>query len=432
MKYPDIPDLIKTLEQITEYTKLKHEYNSEDIEVSLTELDSQMKKILSDIKQLPVDDKKALKEPNALSEIRKLRPDGPRKLDFDYSTYKEKLEGAFYSRIAGCILGAPVEFHSIDEMKNWAKYTGDDFPPTKYWSKIKSPYELRYGKSDFCEYTNSEMTKAPVDDDITYTILGLLIVEEYGNEFTTEDVGKAWLKYLPYACTAEEVAIRNLKNGVKASEVADVDNPYCQWIGADIRSDSFAYIAPGQPEKAAEMAYNDAYLSHRRNGIYGSMFFAAAQSAAFVVSSAVDAIEIGLTEIPEHCDLAIDVRWALEVGKDIKNYREARKLVNERFVDMSHAHTNNNACLTIFGLMIGGNDMTKVISECVAMGMDNDCTAATAGSIVGAIVGKSNVKEHWYSNFNNIVDTYIIGVGELEMNDVINRFIKQADLISRG
>ena len=47
-------------------------------------------------------------------------------------------------------------------------------------------------------------------------------------------------------------------------------------------------MAPGYPEKAAEMAYNDAYLSHRRNGIYGEMFFSAVQSAAFTVDTAVE------------------------------------------------------------------------------------------------------------------------------------------------
>ncbi len=93
---------------------------------------------------------------------------------------------------------------------------------------------------------------------------------------------------------------------------------------------------------------------------------------------------------------------------------------------MEHAYTNNNACLTVFGLMIGGNDITKVLSETVAMGMDNDCTAATAGSIVGSIVGKKGLEEHWYKNFNNTVDTYLIDTKEFKIDDLINRFHIQA------
>ena len=83
-----------------------------------------------------------------------------------------------------------------------------------------------------------------------------------------------------------------------AERAAEKDNPFCEWIGADIRADPWGYLAPGWPEKAAEMAWRDAYLSHRRNGIYGEMFFAAAISAAFTVDHPVEALEIGLTEIP--------------------------------------------------------------------------------------------------------------------------------------
>ncbi|HOB19419.1 MAG TPA: ADP-ribosylglycohydrolase family protein [Candidatus Atribacteria bacterium] len=268
-----------------------------------------------------------------------------------------------------------------------------------------------------------------MDDDVTYTLLGLLIAEDFGPDFTTEDVGKAWVKYLPYACTAEDVALRNLKAGIPWDKAGEVDNPYCQWIGADIRSDPWGYMAPGYPEKAAEMAYRDAYISHRRNGIYGEMFFSAAIAAAFEADDAVDALKTGLTEIPRDCLLAKDIRWALEAGRGIRNHKEARKAVEERFGAMSGVHTNLNACLTIFGLMIGGDDFTRVIGETVAMGYDNDCTAATAGSIAGAVLGISRIPGHWYESFNNKVMTYMNGHPEFKIDDVLERFACQAENI---
>lgn len=431
MNYPNIPDLNAVVNEIIEYVRLKAEYGNTELDSFVLTLENSLKTSLAKVKELPIDPDLAKEEPNELAEIRKLRPVGPRKMwdKIPNEVFADKLAGAFLSRLAGCTLGAPVEFHSVEHMERWAEYTGDNFPPTDYWSKIKYPSDLRYEKSPYQDYTRDGMTKVPVDDDITYTLLGLLIAEDYGIDFTTEDVGKAWLKYLPYACTAEDIALKNLKKGIPAMEAADVDNPYCQWIGADIRSDPFAYMAPGYPEKAAELAYRDAYLSHRRNGIYGEMFFAATQSAAFCVEDPIEAIKIGLTEIPANCSLAKDIAWALEVGKNVRNYQDARKLVDERFRNMPGAHTNNNACLTVFGLMIGGTDVTKVISETVAMGMDNDCTAATAGSIVGAIAGKANLAPHWYRNFNNTVDNYLINVGEMKIDDILNRFTDLAKKI---
>jgi ADP-ribosylglycohydrolase len=346
---------------------------------------------------------------------------------FDGKKYADRLAGAFLGRMAGCTLGAIVEGWSTKDMQDWAAYIGDQFPPVDYWSSIKNPNRLRYGVSTNDDYTRSGLNGVPVDDDITYTILGLLIAEDYGLDFSIDDAGKAWVKYLPCACTAEEVALNNLNAGVSALKAAELDNPYIQWIGADIRSDPWGYLAPGLPEKAAEMAYNDAWLSHRRNGIYGEMYFSAVIAAAFATESPIEALKLGLNEIPKDCTLANDIRWALEYGKNVSNYMEARRAVEARFDGMSSVHTNNNACLTIFGLMIGGDDFTQCIGETVAMGYDNDCTAATVGSIFGAAKGIASIPEHWYKPFNNKVLTYINGHPSMAIDEVLKRFARLAE-----
>ncbi|MBN1623790.1 MAG: ADP-ribosylglycohydrolase family protein, partial [Clostridia bacterium] len=391
MSYPKIPDIEKKAREVIQYAKLMYEYGVpvNIIEGALNDIADFLTEKTGSLRRFEIDCQLSLNEPDGLDDIRALRKAGPRKLwkIFDQDVYKDKLAGAVLARFAGCTLGAPVEFWTVEQMEEWAQHLNIAYPPVDYWPEVKTPSDLRYGRSKFLEYTSKHMNGVPVDDDITYTILGLLIAEEYGLDFTVEDVGKAWLRYLPMACTAEHIALENLKKGIPAEKAGDIDNPYCQWIGADIRSDPWAYMAPAWPEKAAELAWRDAYLSHRRNGIYGEMFFAAAQSAAFAVDTAREALETGLTEIPKGCLLYKDIAWALDHSRNIHNYRDARNAVDERFSGMGGAHTNNNACLTVFGLLMADGDVTGVISNLVAMGLDNDCTAATAGSIVGAIVG---------------------------------------------
>ncbi len=367
-------------------------------------------------------------EPNELDKIRELRLDGPRRLwtRFDEKTYEEKLEGALLGRLAGCTLGAPVELWSIEKMESLARDNGDSFPPEDYWSTVPDPHLLRYEFSTRESYTREKLSGVPVDDDIVYTLLGLLITESYGSEFTTENVGESWLRYLPYACTAEEITLKNLQEGHSAMVAGEIDNPYDELIGADIRSDPWGYIAPGWPEYAAEMAYRDSYISHRKNGIYGAMFFSAAISAAFTVDDPLEALKIGLTEIPRDCELAKALNWAFEIAPKITNFREARNAVNDRFEGMHKVHTINNACLTLWGIKIGGTDLTKVIGEVVAMGLDNDCTAATAGSIVGAVVGKNGIPEHWYRNFNDTAHSYLIDRPSFSIADLLKRFRNQA------
>ncbi|MCE9592360.1 MAG: ADP-ribosylglycohydrolase family protein [Planctomycetes bacterium] len=426
--YPAIPDFAEFGNQLHLYAQLKHEQGSKGVAAVLARAGHDMREALRRMKALPDDRALRAREPDVLSQIRAQRPPGPRRLwgHFDPTEHLRRVEGALLARAAGCTLGAIVECWSPQAMAQWADACGDAFPPRDYWSRAKDPDARRYNIGVCREYTRSGMNGVPVDDDLVYTQLGLLILEDFGPRFTTADVGEAWLKYLPLACTAEAVALRNLKNGIPVTRVGAVGNPFRQWIGADIRADPWGYLAPGWPEKAAELAYRDAFISHRRNGIYGEMYFAAAISAAFAVDDPIEAIRIGLTEIPRRCALAEDVRWALRVGPGIKDHRQARAAVDRRFAGMNGIHTNNNACLTIFGLMIGGKDLTRVIGQTVAMGLDNDCNAATAGSILGATLGKSGLPAHWHRPFRNVMHSYIRGHRRFTISGLVRRFGAQA------
>ena len=426
--YPQLPNYERIINQISLYVQLKHEYGTDGIESVLATAEEALKSALAEMKALPADEELAKQEPNELPQIKQVRPEGDRKLwnQFDETKYLERLEGALIGRFAGCTLGSVVEFWPIERMEKLAKDNGTPFPPTDYWVSVPDPKKLRYNMSPREDYTRDKLNGVPVDDDIAYTLLGLLVVEDFGPDFSIEDNGEAWLKYLPYACTAEEVALNSLKAGVPAMLAGETNNPFCEWIGADIRSDPWGYMAPAWPEKAAEMAYRDAYISHRRQGIYGEMFFSAAIAAAFAVDDPVEALKIGLTEIPQDCALAHAVHWAFEVAPDIKNYQQARDAMEQHFEGMHRVHTINNACLTIWGITIGGEDFTRVIGETVAMGMDNDCTAATAGSLLGAVLGKQGIPEHWYKGFHDTVHSYLIGKPSFSISDLLGRFTAQA------
>ncbi len=430
MNYPKLPDYQEFAAQIMAHSQLRFEYGAKGVADILRESEQSLRKTVAKLKKLEIDQQLANREPDNLSMIRRVRPDGPRRLwqRFDRQVYLDKLDGALLARLAGCILGSVVEGWSIEAMQSWARQIGDSFPPVDYWSAAKTPTEIRYETSPCAAYTKMGMDSVPVDDDIAYTLLGLLIMEDYGPEFTSEDVGHAWVKYLPFVAGSCKPALNSLRSGGAASKAAGTaqGNPYVQIIGATIRCDPWAYMAPGWPEKAAELAHRDACVSHRRNGIYGAMFLAAAQSAAFAVDHAAEAIGIGLTEIPKRCRLAGHVRWALQAGKKVKSFRQARRLVDQRFNGMRGTHTINNVCLIVFGLLMGDKDVTKVISQCVAMGLDNDCTAASAGSIVGAMVGKSGVPRHWYEPFNNTVRSYLIGKKTFQITSLVKRFARQA------
>ena len=420
--------------EINLWAQLKTETGAPGVADKVAEIKAVIGEKLAELRALPDDAALQSTEPDDLEGIRALRPEGPRRqwTSLPEATYRDRIEGAILGRFAGCILGSIVECWEIDKMERWAAYNGEEFPPVDYWKEAERPNELKYRTRPRDTFTRSRMNGVPTDDDIIYTQLGLLILEDFGPDFTVDDVGAAWMKYLPHAATAEGVALRNLQAGVPPMQAAVVDNPFIFWIGADIRSDPWGYAAPGYPEKAAEFAWRDATISHRRNGIYGAMYFSAAIAAAFATGDPVEALELGLAEIPADCLLAREIRWALDVAADIKDYRGARAAVDERFAGMHRIHTINNAALTIWGLTIGGDDFTRVISETVAMGLDNDCTAATAGSIFGAAYGKDAIPEHWTRNFNNKVYSYINGIESFALDDMVDRYTALAQNVLAG
>lgn len=406
------------------WAELRNEQDNRITDIAVTD----KQKALELIEQLKSTEVADINEPNKLEDIINLCALGyDKKMSDDF---QNRLKGALIGRLAGCILGVPVENFPISEMQEIANEFDMSFPPIDYWKGVKYPDGIQYGVNKRTDYTMIDFKGVPVDDDITYTVLNTLVMKEYTANYSLEQIGEFWKNYLPYACTAEEVALDNLNKGLKGEDVAS-NNPFVEWIGAAIRADAFGYVCPGDPLMAIKLCYNDAYLSHRRNGIYGEMFCAASIAAAFTASSALEAVKIGANYIPKNCRLKKALDWAFSYEGKLKDYAHARSLIDEKFGKLDKVHTINNMVAVVFAIMLGENDFTKSISNSIAIGLDNDCNGATVGSIVGANVKIDNIEKHWYKNFDNTIYTYIKGYEKVKITDILADLTKIAESIKQ-
>jgi len=370
-------------------------------------------------------------EPIELDDIRALRPRGPRKLPLELSDAElyDKMLGAWLGRAAGCMLGIPCEGMSKGAIRNAARAFGQRYPLNDYWRldpKPASSSGKHYGLTPRSKFLKGNIDRIGTDDDLTYTLLGLLIFEDYGIDFTTQDVGEAWLRYLPMACTAERVALDNLRKGIQPPKTARVDNPYQEWIGADIRSDPWGYAAPGLPEVAAEFAYRDASVSHIMNGTYGEMFFSAAIAAAFALDDVEEVLRVALSEIPRNCRTAKTLKEAIAWCRRDGDWEETTDRILKKYAGMAGAHTLNNAALTVAGLLYGKGSYERTIALTVMGGVDTDCTGATAGSIVGAVLGAKRLPRKWIRPLGGRAESYIIGRRRWRSSDIACRFCRVA------
>ncbi|MCP3856492.1 MAG: hypothetical protein GY698_17405 [Actinomycetia bacterium] len=232
-----------------------------------------------------------------------------------------------------------------------------------------------------------QFDRAEPDDDINYSVLSLLMLEEKGADLATADVARAWLRYLPggIVFTAERSALVTLlqkssygfptgaEPGFDLAECSD--NEFNHWIGAQIRADLYGWVLPGHPDQAADLARRDAELSHRGEGVYGAMAVAAIAAALPEAHDAVGAVSAALDLLPATSDCADAMRLALEVAASGAGPGE----IHRRYDHLSPVHTVNNLALVVWGLVAAGDDFGAAVGDTVAAGWDTDCNAATVG-----------------------------------------------------
>ena len=338
-------------------------------------------------------------EPDALSDIQAARPDGPRAtaLVITSDALYDRIYGAWLGRIAGCVLGRPLQM-------GWSKskvvqylHLADSYPLADYILRVVSPPQGFELKSESNGHFRGEIHGAPCDGDTDFTLLALHILETYGLDFKTTDVATEWLRRLPYfgIHTTERTVYRNLVWNVHPDEAASFVNPEREFVGARTRADMYGYVAPGKPELAATLAYKDATLSHTKNGVYSAMLMAAMIAWSFVTDDLEEIIRVGLSEIPRNCRLAEAVNEVLEVQRTSDDWELAYEQLILNYGAYSPIHTVNNTAWVILALLYSDGDFSRALGLAVACGMDTGSNAASVGSLLGLLRSSIRIPTHW-------------------------------------
>ena len=336
----------------------------------------------------------------------------------------DRVHGAWLGRAAGCLLGKPVEKIPRRGVEEIARATGN-WPITGYFTEVGLPADVAarwpWNRRSRPTSLAENIDGMPEDDDLNFAMLGLSLVEQHGADLTTDDVAGAWLANLPAGrvFTAERAAYRNLLNAVLVERVAEVWNPFREWIGALIRTDAYGWTHPGDPATAARVAYADAWLSHRRNGIYGAMFVAAMSAAAVVCDDVGTVLECGLAVVPSRSRLA----EAVHVGVGLADRPLGRALdeLHGAYGDLHWVHVLNNAALIAYALASSRGDFSTAIAAAVTGGWDTDSAGATVGAICGAMCGAQALPEHWTKPLHNRIASSLPGFDGIAIDELARR-----------
>ncbi|MFF3492756.1 ADP-ribosylglycohydrolase family protein [Streptomyces sp. NPDC002795] len=360
-----------------------------------------------------------------------MTPTSPGLSDLPDRALADRVLGGWLGRIAGNMLGKPVEQGEVWTRERIDRYLrqAEALPLTDYLPEPPSDEVASALRPEWRQCVRGRIHGSCRDDDVDYAVLGLHLLETHGLAFTTEQVGELWLLRLPYlqTFTAERAAYRNLANGLKPPLTATYENPHQEWIGALIRADVFGWTNPGAPRRAASLARRDAVLSHTGNGVYGAMWAAALISAAFTAPTPRAALDAALCVIPASSRLARVVRRTASLHDSRLTWEETLSTVAGETAGLGWIHTVPNAAVLTAGLLYGDGDFTRTVALTVRGGLDTDSNGATAGSFAGVLCGAAAIPPQWTDPLEDRLRSAVFGFDGARISELAARTVELAE-----
>ncbi len=379
-------------------------------------------------------------EPSDWEAISKTFPpeDSHARFSGDEAQLADRVHGGWLGRVIGCQLGKPMECAWPDECKK-ALQACDSWPLLDYMNPISDPQRLAQLKEESPHgrrlhrwqwLAKGQFSCGVVDDDTTYSMVGLRVLEKYGTEFTTDQYIAELAALAPRSqlySSGLNMFVRGLW-GMKAPYTAIFGNPCRQSLGAMIRCDPFGWAAPANPASAARMAFQDARGSQTRNGIYGGIFFAVLLADAFAHGDVARAIQTARQYMPPRSRFAEMVDFTVRLCAEEADWEQANAQIYQRYhhgLKRSEAviwnHILPNAAITLMSLLYGDGDFGRTIGIATMAGMDTDCTAATAGSIMGVSEGAKAIPRHWQEPLHDALCSQLVDLHVVKISDMASR-----------
>ena len=309
--------------------------------------------------------------------------------------YADRIQAGWTAQLIGGALGTQVEGYNTDNIeKVYGTVTSYLRPPETY------------------------------NDDITYEIAFLDSFREHGYAVTSEQIAEKWLELIADGYSAEEVALRNLRLGIRPPESGTHLNYYLDWIGVQMRTMIHGMAAPGNPALAAELAVRDGVISHSNSGLLGGIFNAVLVSMAFVLRDVRELLVKAADCIPKDSEFYQVLIFALEQCREKGSWREAWRQCEIKYKDYYWIHVYPNAAAEIIALWYGNGDFDRTASIICMEGKDADCTAAPVLNILGVMYGTEILTPKWTEPLGTTIHTIMRKYRKIALQDLCRETVE--------
>ena len=318
----------------------------------------------------------------------------PDEVTLSKAVLMDKIKGGWAGQTIACTYGGPTEF----------RYQGtmiQDYIPI-YWPKgqIKKYYDRSPG----------------LYDDVYMDLTFVDVFDRLGLDAPVDSFAVAFAK-APYPLWhANQAARYNILNGIMPPESGSWKySVHCDDIDYQIEADYAGLMSPGMPNTASQFSDKIGHIMNYGNGWYGGVYVGAMYSMAFLSDDVEFVVEEALKTIPEesrfHKCMADIIKWYHQYPNDWKQtWAEIEKHYSEDIgcpdgvFNPLNIDALINSAYVVVGLLYGKGDFSRTIDIATRCGQDSDCNPATAGGILGTIIGYDAIPEFWKENVYEVED----------------------------
>jgi ADP-ribosylglycohydrolase len=327
----------------------------------------------------------------------------------------DKIKGGWAGQVIGCTYGGPTEF----------KYNG---------TMIQDYIPIVWDDSRMEWYYNN----APgLYDDIYMDLTFVDIFEKEGLDAPAISHAKAFANADYMLWHANQAARYNILSGIEPPASGHWENnPHADDIDFQIEADFAGLMNPGMVNSSSEVCDRVGHIMNYGDGWYGGVYVAAMYSLSFYSDDIAFIVSEALRTIPEESQFFQCVHdviiWHSQFPDDWKRtWFEVEKKWSSDIgcpngvFQPFNIDAKINAAYIAIGMLYGEGDFGKTVDISTRCGQDSDCNPASAGGILGAILGYDAIPDYWKQGLDKVEDMDF-KYTTISLNDTYDMSFRQA------
>ncbi len=301
------------------------------------------------------------------------------------SELKNKIKGGWAGQTIGVTFGSHTEF----------RYNGtfiQNYQPIPWYEG----------------YVKELMNSWPdLYDDIYMDLTFVDVMERDGLDAPVDSFANAFAHAGYNLWHANQAARYNILHGINPPQSGHwINNPHADDIDYQIEADFAGLMSPGMPNTASHISDKIGHIMNYGDGWYGGVYVGAMYTLAFVSNDVDYIVREALKTIPLQSTFYQCVNdvilWHKQFPEDWQRtwFEIQRKWAEDAgcpegvFVPFN-IDAKINAAYIVLGLLYGNGDFTKTMEISTRAGQDSDCNPASAGGILGTMLGYDRIPEYW-------------------------------------